>query len=486
MSPRLVTIVTGGGRGIGRAIALRLAELTAVIVVGRTRADLEAVCEEIKEKGGEADLVVGDVADSATAAATTACARGHGWAIANLVCNAGIAKGGPLVNFDPAAWQAMFNVNVHGSFHFIQACLPEMIARKQGAIAVISSTLGLKGHKNDAPYSATKFALIGLCQSLADEVRKHNIGVYAICPGFVDTDMTRRSIAGLMRHRHLSQAEAEQLLGAANPQGRILQPEEIAEAVAFCSTDKNLAHSGKAMELTADTEPRILQLINWVRQNAAPARQLLVPISGGSDSALAFYICSRAYPEKTRAVFVGKPNQLRSRLWFEAEAPGAVSYESIGRIKRLSGPQEHGGDAEIARWAKFLALANATGAWLVGSRNRTEEYTGLYSLASRVATFLPLGNVWKSEVMTLCREVGVPEAITASSRHADPDCGRPQALSEIPLEAIDLYLRAKLGELPDQTLQELTTAQVEYLDRVVAQNAFKRSLPTRGPALFKT
>jgi NH3-dependent NAD+ synthetase len=144
----------------------------------------------------------------------------------------------------------------------------------------------------------------------------------------------------------------------------------------------------------------------------------------------------------------------------------------------------HADHAEISRWAAFLELSNAHNAWLVGSRNHTEEYTGLYSLASRVATFLPLANIWKSEVMTLCDAIGVPAEVTASSRHADPDCGRPQSLAEIPLEMIDTYLKVRNGEQPESALGALSTAQIEYLRRTIDQNQFKRSLPTKGPRLL--
>ena len=219
MTEKTVTIITGGGRGIGRAIALRMARAGAVLVVGRTGADLASVCAEITSRGGVADYVVGDVADIATAGSAIARARERGWAVANLVCNAGIAKGGPLVSFSPEVWKAMFDVNVFGAFAFIQACLPTMIERKQGSVSIISSTLGLKGHKNDSAYSATKFALVGLAQSLAAEVKKHNIVVVPICPGFVDTEMTDRTLAGIVKHKGVSLAQAEQIVAASNPQG---------------------------------------------------------------------------------------------------------------------------------------------------------------------------------------------------------------------------------------------------------------------------
>ncbi|MBS2010009.1 MAG: SDR family NAD(P)-dependent oxidoreductase [Cyanobacteria bacterium SZAS TMP-1] len=482
MQKNLVTIVTGGGRGIGRAIALRMSALTSVIVVGRTEADLLAVCAEIQALGGQAAHCVGDVADPGTAQATIDLAASHGWTIRNLVCNAGIGKGGPLHTFSPEMWQKMFHVNVHGTFHFIRACLPAMIEQKNGSISIISSTAGLKGHKNDAAYSATKFALVGLAQSLADEVKKHNITVVPLCPGFVETDMTRRTVAGLVTHRKMTEAEAEALLASVNPQGRILQPEEIAEAVAYCATTRDPKVSGTAMELTTWSEPRVLQLVNWVREHAAPAKKLFIPISGGSDSALAFYLCARAYPEKVTGIFVGSQSKLRARAWFESIAP--VLYLKAPRKSKKTEAEHSAAHAEIARWATFLELSNASGAWLVGSRNHTEEYTGLYSLASRVATFLPLANVWKSDVMTLCGIVGVPAEVTSSSRRADPDCGRPQTLAEIPLEAIDTYLKVRTGELPEAAIEAIGAGQIEYLRRTIDQNQFKRSLPTKGPRLL--
>ena len=474
MNLKQVTIVTGGGRGIGRAIANRMAQRTAVLVVGRTGADLESVCNEINQHSGSADFVIGDVADESTAAAAIAKINEHGWTIRNLVCNAGIGKGGPIVSFDSATWRQMFQVNVDGAFFFIKACLPTLIEKKGGSISIISSISGLKGHKNDGAYSATKFALVGLAQSLADEVKKHNIGVFPICPGFVESDMTRRTIAGLMTYQGKSKAEAEQRIARANAQGRILQPEEVAEVVAYCSTDAALAVSGQSLDLTGWSEPRFLQLVNWVYDNAGAAKQLLIPVSGGTDSALNFAACARAYPGKAVGVYVGSRDKLRCRDWFE----------SVGQMTYID-PIAFPGNAEIARWAQFLELSNSSDAWLVGSRNRTEEFTGLYSLASRVATFLPLANVWKTEVMELCTHLGVPAEVVASSRRADPDCGRPKELAEIPLELIDLYLKVCNGVLAQPALANLTADQITYLDHVVELNRFKQYLPTKGPLLFQ-
>jgi NAD(P)-dependent dehydrogenase (short-subunit alcohol dehydrogenase family)/NH3-dependent NAD+ synthetase len=472
MKTEKVTVITGGGRGIGRAIALRMSALTSVLVVGRTATELEAVCTQIRLKGGNADYCVGDVGLESTAALALAKVREHGWTVRNLVCNAGTGKGGPVTTFDSNTWRNMFETNVHGAFYFLQAFLPEMIAAREGAVSIISSTAGLQGAKNDAAYSATKFALVGMAQSIAEEVRKHNIVVVPICPGFVDTNMTRRTLNGLMQHGGMSEQQAVELISSKNIQGRILAPQEVAEAVAFCSTAARLDQSGKPLLLTGDTDSRVLKLVNWVHQNAARAKKLLIPISGGSDSALCFAACARAYPDKVVGVYMGPRKNLRCFEWFESVGNVIYHEETLRE-----------GDAEIARWATFLEMSKNLSAWLVGSRNKTEEITGLYSLASRVATFMPLSNIWKSDVMELCDQVGVPAEIMASSRRADPDCGRPEELSEIPLEKIDLYLKVQEGLLASSCLESLTAQQVGYLAHVVDQNQHKQFLPTRGPDL---
>ena len=472
MDANKVTVITGGGRGIGRAIALRMSRLTSVLIVGRTTSELEAVCAEIKLKGGSADFCVGDVGLESTASLALSKVREHSWTVRNLVCNAGIGKRGPIHTFDSNTWRTIFNTNVHGAFYFLQAFLPEMIAAREGAVSIISSTIGLKGAKNDAAYSATKFALVGMAQSVAEEVRKHNIVVVPICPGFVETDMTRRTVSGLMQYRGMSELEAEQLIAATNVQGRILLPQEVAEAVAFCSTAARLDLSGKPLLISGDSDSRWLKLVNWVHENAARARKLLIPISGGSDSAFCFAACAAAYPEKVIGMFMGPREHLRCHEWFE----------SVGKVVYHEEPLREG-DAEIARWAKFLEISKNSSAWLVGSRNKTEEHTGFYSLASRVATFLPLSRIWKTEVMELCDQVGIPVEITASSRRGDPNCGRPDELAEIPLEAIDLYLKVQEGLVDSSRLESLTAQQVGYLAHLIEQNQHKQFLPTRGTDL---
>jgi NH3-dependent NAD+ synthetase len=217
-----------------------------------------------------------------------------------------------------------------------------------------------------------------------------------------------------------------------------------------------------------DFDPRLRAIGDWARGAASSARGVLVPVSGGSDSALAFWLLARALPGRAFAVHVGA--ELRARDWFE----------TIGSVFQLPHP-DGPGDREALRWAALISHGLNLGHWLVGSRNRTEDVLGTYSLASRVATFLPLVGLWKSEVMELCERVGVPAEILASSRRADPACGRPQGLAEIPFGAMDLFLQVRIGERPEADLAAVNPVQLGYLEKIYQYNQFKKALPLRPP-----
>jgi NH3-dependent NAD+ synthetase len=218
--------------------------------------------------------------------------------------------------------------------------------------------------------------------------------------------------------------------------------------------------------------PALASLVGWLRHTAANAHGLLVPISGGSDSALCFWLCTEAWPDRTLGVHAGP--ELRCRPWFE----------SRGRVELIPPPAgTTTAEQEVHRWAVMLSLGLSQLRWLVGSRNRTEDVFGTYSLASRLATVLPLAGTWKSEVLQLCQHAGVPAEIVASSHRADPDCGRPAEMAEIPLERIDRFVQVKAGALPAEALSELTAAQVDYLEGIYRYNQFKKTLPVRAPGM---
>lgn len=214
-------------------------------------------------------------------------------------------------------------------------------------------------------------------------------------------------------------------------------------------------------------EEKLQRLIDWIRETAAPARGLLIPVSGGTDSALAFWLCAQAFPEKVMAVHVG------------TELPHGAWFRIFGRVERLPGVV---GEDEIGRWARFLRLAIAGDRWLVGSRNRTEHELGQFSLASRTASYLPIAGVWKSDVLALCGKIGAPEAMIARSLEPDPDCGRPAELSAIPYAATEAFLKEKGGEAPAGSAS-LDAAQRAYLEKTYRASRFKAALPTMGPKL---
>ncbi len=249
-APSAATIITGGGRGIGRAIALRMAHETAVFLVGRTEADLQSICEEIHNRGGVADYLVGDVSKPSTAKRSVNKVKKNGWQLRNLVINAGIGKGGATHSFDRKLWKEIFAVNVDGALYFAQECLPIMVEQKSGTITFINSISGVQGFKYDAAYTASKHAQLGLARSLALEYAKHGIVVVPICPHFVESEMTRRTVAGLVRHRGMTEAEAEETIKNTNPQKRIIPAEEVAEAVALVASGKLPSLNGHPMMLT--------------------------------------------------------------------------------------------------------------------------------------------------------------------------------------------------------------------------------------------
>src|SRR6185437_6210083 len=175
MADNVVTVVTGAGRGIGRAIALRMAKDTPVMVVGRTAADLRKVCAEIRAAGGIAMHCTGDVANITTARRCLEQIHRSKRVARHLVCNAGIAKGGDTHTFNPRLAEQMMRVNYTGAMNFAIACLPDLLAQRDGTICLMSSVLGVRGHKRETAYAATKHALVGMSRSLAHEDSREGI-----------------------------------------------------------------------------------------------------------------------------------------------------------------------------------------------------------------------------------------------------------------------------------------------------------------------
>lgn len=487
--------VTGGGRGLGRVVAARLSREFPVVVVGRSRACLDSFVTEAGR--ARADLVEGDVRDAGTAAAVASLAASRGWAIDHVVCNAGIGRGGPVLATPATAVADTLDTNFMGCVHFVKQFLPGMVERRQGSIALIGSIAGLRAAKNDAAYSASKAALAAWGRSLGLETRKHGVYVRVLCPGYVEGEMTDRVIATRARFRGAPVAAIRAELEAASPDGRILPADAVARAVADVCGTRDLSQSGQPLlfgehwELdraaALDSEPPwalseheldalVGRLERWARAHLGGARLLYVPVSGGSDSALAMWLCGRAGIPAVVGLHFGRALQPDCRAFFERQAGCSV--------RLLSTPDAGGAiDADTARWAAAHSLALRDRAWLVGSRTKTEAVMGTFSVASRLALLQPLQGLWKGVVMQLAAHVGVPAAVLASSRAADPACGRPAALAEVGLEAIDHFARCVHTGREDLLAAggsasggggRISAAQVAYLRGIYEYNAFKR------------
>ncbi len=239
-------LITGGGRGLGRALAKRLAVDFNVLVVGRTESDLQETCRELTG----AEYVVGDVTIPATADAALTKLKELGWNLTALVCNAGIGKSRPTHEVSTEEWQSILDTNLNGAFYFSKAVLPRFVEQKQGALCFISSSAGVRGYAYEAAYTASKHALVGLAKSIALEYGKHGISSVALCPSFIEGAMTDRTIQGLSARRSISLDEAREVIEKVNPQRRIIPPEEVAEMVAFVCENKVPALSGSAVVLT--------------------------------------------------------------------------------------------------------------------------------------------------------------------------------------------------------------------------------------------
>jgi 3-oxoacyl-[acyl-carrier protein] reductase len=185
-------LITGAGKGIGKAVAIALAkEGVNVILVARTQSDLDQVAQEVNALGVKSLTLIADVANINSVNAAVEKALTEFKTIDILINNAGIAAFGKFLELEPEAWERIIQVNLMGTYYATRAVLPNMIERQTGDIINISSTAGLSGNALTSAYSASKFAVLGLTESLMQEVRKYNIRVTALTPSTVATDMAK-------------------------------------------------------------------------------------------------------------------------------------------------------------------------------------------------------------------------------------------------------------------------------------------------------
>ena len=237
-------MVTGGGRGIGLAIATALAaEGARVTLLGRDEARLNKTAGTLPI----AQAVLCDVTSEASVAAAFDKATEDFGPAALLVNNAGAAESAPLARTSLELFRRMLDVNLVGTFLCSRAALPDMLDAGFGRIVNVASVAGLKGAAYVSAYCAAKHGVIGLTRALAMETATKGITVNAVCPSYTDTDMTRRAIANIIEKTGRSAAEAEAELVRKNPQGRLIRPEEVAATVLWLCAPGTEAITGQAI-----------------------------------------------------------------------------------------------------------------------------------------------------------------------------------------------------------------------------------------------
>jgi NAD(P)-dependent dehydrogenase (short-subunit alcohol dehydrogenase family) len=243
-------LVTGASRGIGRAIALALAESGAdLALVARTAPDLEQVAAEAQAHGVRAVALPCDVSDAEQVSRLPGQVSERLRPIDILVNNAGVAGSHKLLGHPDALWQSLLELNLTSTYRMCKAFAPMLVERGGGRIINVASVAGKVGGRYIAAYAASKHGVLGLTRSLALEFVGQGLTVNAVCPGYVDSDMTDRAILNIADRTGRKQEEIRAMLEAASPQKRLIAPEEVAALVVFLASDAARGINGQAINL---------------------------------------------------------------------------------------------------------------------------------------------------------------------------------------------------------------------------------------------
>lgn len=233
-------LITGGGTGVGADLARGFHAAGAdVVIAGRRLAPLEAVADTLPG----ARALTCDVTDEAQMAALFAQAG----AVDVVIANAGASTSAPMARTSLADWNAMLAVNLTGTFLTLREGLRQFSG--WGRLIAVASTAGLKGYGYVAPYAAAKHGVVGMIRSLALEVARGQVTANALCPGFLDTEMTDRSVANIMEKTGKTEAEARAALAATNPQKRLIQPREVTAAALWLCAEGAEGINGQAIAI---------------------------------------------------------------------------------------------------------------------------------------------------------------------------------------------------------------------------------------------
>ena len=242
-------VITGAGRGIGAAIARAFArEGASIALLGRDLGRLDEFAGSMDSASTMTTSV--DVSDEASVKTAFALIREKFARIDILVNNAGQADSAPLSRTDLALWNRMIGVNLTGTFLCTREVMPAMLKQDNGRIINIASTAGLTGYAYVSAYVAAKHGVVGLTRSLALEAARSKVTVNAVCPGYTETDIVRTAVANIAAKTGKSEAEARSALEQANPQGRLVQPEEVANAVLWLCMPGSESVTGQAISVS--------------------------------------------------------------------------------------------------------------------------------------------------------------------------------------------------------------------------------------------
>jgi NAD(P)-dependent dehydrogenase (short-subunit alcohol dehydrogenase family) len=248
--PSPVVFVTGAGRGVGRAIARRFArDGHAVALFGRSHGPIREAADELLAAGAEALALTGDVGSREDVHSAVALTEQRLGPIDVLVNNAGIAESAPFASMDDKLWDRTIATNLTGTYNCMRAIVPGMFERGYGRVINIASTAARVAFPYTAAYVASKHGVLGLTRAVALEAQKHGVTVNAICPGWLDTKMTAASIARIVEKTGRTPAEARRTLEGMNPQGRLIDPDEVAAVAAYLASAEAAGVNGKDLDI---------------------------------------------------------------------------------------------------------------------------------------------------------------------------------------------------------------------------------------------